>query len=76
MMVQDRRGRGTTVLQRATYDLIRAANAEPGLTRVYTMFSANTPQLFVDVDRTRAEMLQVPLENLFRTLEIYLARSS
>ena len=72
MMVQDRRGRGTSVLERAAYDLIAAANAEPGLRQVYTLFNASTPQLFVDVDRTRAEMLQVPLENLFRTLEIYL----
>jgi len=72
MMVQDRRGRGTSVLQKAAYDLIGAANAEPGLTQVYTTFNANTPQLFVDVDRTRAEMLKVPLDNLFRTLEVYL----
>jgi HAE1 family hydrophobic/amphiphilic exporter-1 len=75
MMVEDRRGRGIEVLQKSTYDLIAAANAEADLTSVYTTFNANTPQLYVDIDRTRAEMLKVPLENVFRTLEIYLGSS-
>ncbi|MEQ8192855.1 MAG: multidrug efflux RND transporter permease subunit [Rhodospirillales bacterium] len=72
MMIEDRRGRGTDVMQKAAFELIGAANAEPRLTSVYSTFNANTPQIYVDVDRTRAEMLKVPLENVFRTLEIYL----
>lgn len=72
MMLQDRRGRGLEVLQQATNDMVAAANAEPGLVGVYSTFRSSTPQLYVDVDRTKAQILDVPMENLFQTLEIYL----
>ncbi|MEM7224082.1 MAG: multidrug efflux RND transporter permease subunit [Pseudomonadota bacterium] len=72
MMVQDRRGRGTEVLQAATDDLVAAARSQPGIASVYTPFRSATPQLYLEVDRTKAEMLDVPLDSLFEALEIYL----
>ena len=39
---------------------------------MFTTFTTNTPQVFVDVDRVRAQMLDVPLQNVFETLRIYL----
>jgi multidrug efflux pump subunit AcrB len=39
---------------------------------VFSPWEARTPQLFVDVDRTRAQILQVPLDNIFGALETYL----
>ena len=72
MRVQDRRGRGARALEQATFELIGAANQTPGLVGVYTTFSAQTPQIFVDVDRVRSQILNVPLENVFETLRIYL----
>jgi NodT family efflux transporter outer membrane factor (OMF) lipoprotein len=39
---------------------------------LFTPFSANTPQLYADVDRTKAKKLNVPLSNLFDTLQVYL----
>ena len=39
---------------------------------LYTPFRANTPQLYADVDRTKAKMLGVPLDNVFDTLQMYL----
>jgi multidrug efflux pump subunit AcrB len=36
------------------------------------MFRANTPQLFVDVDRAKAAILHVPLGNIFDTLQVFL----
>ena len=75
MMVQDRRGRGTDVLEQGANALIGAANTTPGLTSVYTTFNTQTPQLFIDVDRTRAEILDVPLANVFETLETYVGSS-
>jgi HAE1 family hydrophobic/amphiphilic exporter-1 len=44
------------------------ANQEPSLTRVYTTFSADTPQFFIHLDRTRMEELDVPVSRLFSTL--------
>lgn len=70
--VQDRSGAGFSALQSATEELITAANQQPGLMGVFTAFRANTPQLYVDVDRTKAKKLDVPLSNIFNTLQIYL----
>ena len=72
MMVQDRSGVGLKELEKAAYALIGAANQEPGLTRVYTTFSTRTPQIYAEVDRTKAKKLDVPLTNIFDTLQVYL----
>ena len=72
MMVQDRRGRGLDVLTQATNDLMFAAWQDPRFAGVFTPFQANSPQLFVDVDRVRAEKLDVPVSNVFNALEVYL----
>jgi len=75
MRIEDRAGRGTSILEKATKDLAFAANRTPGLTSVYSPFYADVPELFVDVDRTRAQMLRVPINNVFEALEVYLGSS-
>ncbi|MGE0369359.1 MAG: efflux RND transporter permease subunit [Candidatus Dadabacteria bacterium] len=72
MMVQDRGAVGLRELANSSYALIGAANQEPGLTRVYTTFSLNTPQLYAEVDREKAKKLDVPLTNIFDALQVYL----
>jgi len=72
MEVQDRGDVGLRELEKATYALIGAANQEPGLTRVFTTFSTRTPQIYAEVDRTKAKKLDVPLTNIFDTLQVYL----
>jgi multidrug efflux pump len=73
--VQDRSGAGLTALQAATEALAAAGNQQPGLVGLYTPFRANTPQLYADVDRTKAKMLNVPLDTLFDTLQVYMGSS-
>jgi NodT family efflux transporter outer membrane factor (OMF) lipoprotein len=70
--VQDRSGAGLAALQETTDKLVDTGNQQPGLTSVFTSFRANTPQLYADVDRTKAKMLDVPLSNVFDTLQAYL----
>ncbi len=72
MMVQDRAGLGYAALQDATTQLMMAANQEPGLQQVFSPFRANVPQLYVDVDREKAKMLDVPLDSVFDTLQVFL----
>ncbi len=72
MYIQDRRGRGLQTLTQSAYELMGAANKTKGLATVFTTFTANTPQIYVDVDRVRAQILNVPLQNIFETLRIYL----
>lgn len=52
--------------------LMMAANQDPTLNRVFTTYTANTPQIFIDVDRTRAEYLKVPVGRIFSTLQAHL----
>jgi multidrug efflux pump len=70
--VQDRAGVGLVALQAATEQLVTAGSSQPGLVGVFTPFRANTPQLYAEVDRTKAKMLDVPLDNVFGTLQTYL----
>jgi HAE1 family hydrophobic/amphiphilic exporter-1 len=72
MMVQDKRGRGLPALEAATQDLVAAANQTPGLTGVFSLFNTRTPKLYADIDRVKAEMLAVPTDKVFETLEVYL----
>ena len=72
LYVQDRGGHGLVALEDATKALIARSNEDPILSRVFTSFNTATPKIFADIDRTRAEKLQVPAERILNTLEIYL----
>ena len=72
MQIQDRGGAGLQALQAAAEKLAAAANRQPGLQGVFTSFRANVPQLYLDVDRVKAKSMQVPLSDVFSTLQIYL----
>ncbi|WP_119680882.1 efflux RND transporter permease subunit [Indioceanicola profundi] len=72
MRVQDRAGRGPAALEEAAWGLAIPANGVPGLINVFTPFSAKAPQVYLDIDRVKAQMLEVPVENVFGTLEVYL----
>jgi multidrug efflux pump len=72
MMVQDRRGRGLQTLEQATWGLVSGANQLPQARQVFSTFSTGTPRYYLDIDRTRAEMLQVPVANVFEALQVYL----
>jgi len=71
MRIQDRQGRGAELLAAATDELVNAARKAPGLTQVFSPFSASTPQVFVDIDRIRAQKLGVPIANVTDTIETY-----
>jgi NodT family efflux transporter outer membrane factor (OMF) lipoprotein len=72
LYVQDRSGADVRALQETADKLVAAGSQQPGLVGVFTPFRANTPQLYADVDRTKAKMLNVPLSNVFDTLQAYL----
>ncbi len=72
LMVEDQAGLGLTSLQRETDKLIQQLNKEPGFTGVSTQFRSNTPQLFLDIDRTKAASLGVSLNDINQALQIYL----
>src|SRR5487761_879622 len=71
MRIQDRQGRGPELLAAATDELVAAARRTPGLTSVFSPFTANTPQVFVDIDRVKAQKLGVPIQNVTDAIETY-----
>ncbi|MEO1199246.1 MAG: multidrug efflux RND transporter permease subunit [Pseudomonadota bacterium] len=56
----------------AAYQMMGAAAQETDVTGVFTTSSASSPQLFLEIDRDKARMLNVPLPNIFDTLAINL----
>jgi len=72
MMIEDTEGKGYKALEQAAYGVLGKANGTPGLSYVYTFFDTNTPRVFADIDRNKAQMLGVPPERVFDTLQVYL----
>ena len=72
MRLQNRANLTPAQFERAARDFIDKANQTPGIKNVFTTFSTSTPQLYVDVDRDKAQMLKVPLDSIFEALRVYL----
>ncbi|NEX17180.1 MAG: hydrophobe/amphiphile efflux-1 family RND transporter [Halochromatium sp.] len=51
---------------------IVAANQQPAIGSAYSTFRADVPMLFVDVNREKVQTLQVPMSELFATLQAQL----
>lgn len=60
-------------LAKALGTLIVELNKAPETAYAFSGYNANTPQLYLDVDRTKAEMMQVPVSRIFTTLQSKLA---
>jgi len=72
LQIQDRNNLGVEALQQATAELISEGNQAAGLAGLFTTFRSGVPQLYLDVDRVRAKAMDVPLSEVFDTLQIYL----
>ena len=72
MQLEDRGGIGLNELQALTLDMVEDGEAQSALASLNTTFRAGIPQLFADVDRVKAKALDIPLSNVFGTLQSYL----
>ncbi|MGL4511492.1 MAG: efflux RND transporter permease subunit [Lacipirellulaceae bacterium] len=72
MLVQDRGGAGFPALGSVVDAMAGGSFTQPGVAFAFSTFNAKTPQLYADIDRTKAQMLDVPLSNVFETLQVYL----
>ena len=69
MQLQDRSDVGFDLLQQIATETVQDGQAQSGLASLNTTFRARVPQLFADVDRTRAKAIGIPLSNVFGTLQ-------
>ncbi|WP_458094769.1 efflux RND transporter permease subunit [Roseomonas sp. WA12] len=72
LYIQDRAGRGPRELERVTGQVLVATQRTPQIGFAFSLFNTSTPRLRVEVDRTKAEMLGVPLARVSETLSVYL----
>jgi hydrophobe/amphiphile efflux-1 (HAE1) family protein len=75
MMIEDRAGRGPAALQAAAYAVMGRANQTPGVLQVFSLFETSTPQLYLDIDRIKAQLLGINVADVFAALQIYLGSS-
>ena len=59
-------------LEAVLHQLLGAINQTPGVLFAFSTFTAKTPSVYVDVDRLKAELLNVPVSSVFSTLQNYL----
>jgi hydrophobe/amphiphile efflux-1 (HAE1) family protein len=71
LMVEDRGGAGPQALQAAAVALMGRANQTPGITQAFTLFETSTPQLYLDIDRAKAQLLGINVAEVFSALQVF-----
>ncbi|MBX3533584.1 MAG: multidrug efflux RND transporter permease subunit [Xanthobacteraceae bacterium] len=72
MMVQDRSGQGSAALQGVIYQMMGRAAQTQGVSQVFSLFETQTPQLYLDIDRQKAQLLGVNITDVFSSLSTYI----
>ena len=70
--LEDRGGIGLEELNVMLEEIIQDGEAQSGMTGLNSTFRIDVPQLFAEVDRTKAKTLGIPLDEVFGTLQTYL----
>ena len=72
LQIQDRSDMGYEELYKVLQAVQMKAWQNPVLANVFSTYQINVPQLDVNIDRTKAQQLGVPMQNIFDTMQIYL----
>src|SRR5271166_1732999 len=72
LIVEDRGNFGLGDLQRVSDQIVARGNKTAGLQGLFNSSRANTPWLYLDINRTKCMALGVPVSEVFNTLQVYL----
>jgi len=72
LQLEDRASLGFDALDAAQKAFMAKAYQTPELAGLFSSWQVNVPQLYADIDRTKARQLGVPVTSVFETLQIYL----
>ncbi len=72
LVLQDNLGRSPQELAKTTADFVAQINQLPEVARAFSIFRANIPQRYIDIDRDKAISMGVPLNEIFSTLQAQL----
>ena len=67
--LQNPEGRPPAEMAAVMRALVLAANQDPALQRVFSTYVANTPTVYLKIDRDKAQVLGVPLNDVFSALQ-------
>ena len=72
LMLEDRDNRGSEALEASATALVKAGESNPKLAGVMTLYRPNTPEIRVDINRSKVRAMGVALEDVSQALEVYL----
>jgi multidrug efflux pump len=72
IVIEDRGDTGLKSLQEVAEKIIETGDKTPGLQELFTSFRADTPWLYLDINRTAARTKGVLMSEIFNTLQVYL----
>ena len=72
LQIEDRASLGYEAMDNAVKAFMGKAYQTPELAGLFTSWQVNVPQLYANIDRTKARQLGVPVTDIFDTLQIYL----
>ncbi|WP_295958497.1 efflux RND transporter permease subunit [Rhodoferax sp.] len=72
LQLEDRGSLGYEAMDKAVKAFMAKAYQTPELAGMFTSWQVNVPQLYADIDRTKARQLGVPVTDIFDTMQIYL----
>ncbi len=72
LQILDRADQGYKALDDVVNQVKKKAHQDPLLMQVYSNYNVNVPQLYANIDRTKAVQIGIPVEEVFRTMQIYL----
>ncbi len=68
-MVQDKVGLGISAVEKYTRLIGMKAMERPEVSLAFTTYRISSPQLYIDIDRERAQKLNVPISSIFNTMQ-------
>jgi multidrug efflux pump len=72
LQLEDKASLGYEAMDAAVKAFMTKAYQTPELAGMFTSWQVNVPQLYADIDRTKARQLGVPVTDIFDTMQIYL----
>ena len=72
LQLEDKGSLGYEAMDAAVKAFMAKAYQTPELAGMFTSWQVNVPQLYADIDRTKARQLGVPVTDIFDTMQIYL----
>jgi multidrug efflux pump len=72
IVVEDRGDSGLKTLQDVSDSVVAAGMQKQGLDGLFTSFRANTPWLYLNINRIQAKTMKVSMSEVFNTLQVYL----